>query len=70
VLASKVAAALLGFSQMAGRACGACLAAAVCSDPAMAIGIVLLLASLLALILYGWADVETTELALPRLRAP
>lgn len=56
------AAALLGFSQMAGGACGACLAAAVSSDPAMAIGIVLSLASLLALILYGSADVGRTEL--------
>jgi DHA1 family bicyclomycin/chloramphenicol resistance-like MFS transporter len=57
------AAALLGFSQMAGAACGALLVAAVSSDPAMAIGIVLSLASLLALILYGSAHVETTQLA-------
>ena len=50
-----VAAALLGFSQMAGGAIGASLTAAVSSDPAIAIGTVLPLASLLALILYGRA---------------
>lgn len=58
-----VAAALLGFSQMAGGALGASLTAAVSSDPAIAIGMVLSLASLLALILYGWAGVETTKFA-------
>ena len=58
-----VAAALLGFSQMAGGAFGALLTAAVSSDPATAIGTVLSLASLLALILYGWAGVATTKRA-------
>jgi DHA1 family bicyclomycin/chloramphenicol resistance-like MFS transporter len=46
-----VAAALLGFAQMAGGATGALLAAAVSSDPALGLGIVLGLASPLALIL-------------------
>lgn len=64
-----VAAALLGFSQMAGGACGASLAAVVSPDPAMAIGIVLSLASLLALILHGWAHVRTAKLAAPPERA-
>jgi len=47
-----VAAALLGFSQMAGGAFGALLAAAICSDPALGLAIVLPLASPLALLLY------------------
>src|SRR5882672_2692453 len=46
-----VAAALLGFAQMAGGAFGALLAA-VSSDPALGLGIVASLASALALILY------------------
>jgi DHA1 family bicyclomycin/chloramphenicol resistance-like MFS transporter len=46
-----VAAALLGFAQMAGAAVGALLAAAVSSDPALALGIVLSLATLLAFVL-------------------
>ena len=49
-----VAAALFGFSQMAGAACGALLAAVLSSDPAIGLGIVLALTSLLALILHGW----------------
>lgn len=48
-----VAAALLGFAQMAGGATGALLAAAVSSDPALGLGIVLGLASPLALMLSG-----------------
>lgn len=48
------AAALFGFSQMAGAACGASLAAALASDPAIGLGIVLALTSLLALVLHGW----------------
>jgi len=47
-----VAAALLGFTQMAGGAAGTLLAAAISSDPAQGLGIVLSLASPLALILY------------------
>jgi DHA1 family bicyclomycin/chloramphenicol resistance-like MFS transporter len=47
-----VAAALLGFAQMAGGASGALLAAAISSDPALGLGIVASLASALALILY------------------
>src|SRR5712664_49010 len=47
-----VAAALLGFAQMAGGAFGALLAAAISSDPALGLGIVAPLASALALILY------------------
>lgn len=47
-----VAAALLGFTQMAGGAFGALLAA-ISSDPALGLGIVASLASALALILYG-----------------
>jgi MFS transporter, DHA1 family, multidrug resistance protein len=47
-----VAAALLGFTQMAGGAFGALLAAAISSDPALGLGIVASLASPLALILY------------------
>jgi DHA1 family bicyclomycin/chloramphenicol resistance-like MFS transporter len=47
-----VAAALLGFAQMAGGALGALLAAAISSDPALGLGIVVSLASQLALILY------------------
>jgi hypothetical protein len=39
---------------MAGAACGASLAAAVASDPAIGLGIVLALTSLLALVLHGW----------------
>jgi DHA1 family bicyclomycin/chloramphenicol resistance-like MFS transporter len=48
------AAALFGFSQMAGAACGASLAAALADDPAIGLGIVLALTSLLALALHGW----------------
>jgi DHA1 family bicyclomycin/chloramphenicol resistance-like MFS transporter len=44
-----VAAALFGFSQMAGAACGAFLAAIVSSDPAAGLGTVLALTSLVAL---------------------
>ena len=47
-----VAAALLGFAQMAGGAFGALLAA-ISSDPALGLGIVASLTSALALILYG-----------------
>src|SRR6185503_2281781 len=47
------AAALFGFSQMAGAACGASLAAALADDPAVGLGTVLALTSLLALIPYG-----------------
>jgi MFS transporter, DHA1 family, multidrug resistance protein len=47
-----VAAALLGFSQMAGGAIGSLLAAAISSDPALGLGIVLSLASSIALIQY------------------
>ena len=47
-----VAAALLGFAQMAGGAFGALLAAAISSDPALGLAIVASLASALALILY------------------
>jgi len=50
-----VAAALLGFTQMAGGASGALLAAAISSDPASGLGIVLSLASSLALIQYRLA---------------
>jgi DHA1 family bicyclomycin/chloramphenicol resistance-like MFS transporter len=49
-----VAAALFGFAQMAGAACGALLAAVVSSDPALGLAIVLALASPLAMILHGW----------------
>ena len=48
------AAALFGFSQMAGAACGASLAAILASDPAIGLGTVLALTSLLALVLHGW----------------
>jgi DHA1 family bicyclomycin/chloramphenicol resistance-like MFS transporter len=48
-----VAAALFGFAQMAGAACGALLAAVLSSDPALGLAIVLALASPLAMILYG-----------------
>ena len=54
-------AALLGFSQMAGGALGALLAAAISSDPATAIGTVLSLASLLALILYARSGGHSTR---------
>ncbi len=47
-----VAAALLGFTQMAGGAAGTLLAAAISSDPARGLAIVLTLATPLALILY------------------
>jgi MFS transporter, DHA1 family, multidrug resistance protein len=47
-----VAAALLGFSQMAGGALGTLLAAAISSDPALGLAIVLALACPLALIQY------------------
>ena len=49
-----VAAALFGFAQMAGAACGALLAAVASSDPALGLAIVLALASPLAMILHGW----------------
>ncbi|MEH2536338.1 DHA1 family bicyclomycin/chloramphenicol resistance-like MFS transporter [Bradyrhizobium sp. AZCC 1577] len=49
-----LAAALFGFSQMAGAACGASLAAILSSDPAIGLGTVLALTSLLALVLHGW----------------
>jgi len=48
------AAALFGFSQMAGAACGASLAAVVSSDPAIGLGTVLPLTSLVALVLHRW----------------
>jgi DHA1 family bicyclomycin/chloramphenicol resistance-like MFS transporter len=48
-----VAAALFGFSQMAGAACGASLAAIVASDSAIGLGIVLAVTSLAAAILHG-----------------
>jgi DHA1 family bicyclomycin/chloramphenicol resistance-like MFS transporter len=48
------AAALFGFSQMVGAACGASLAAVLSSDPAIGLGTVLALTSLLALVLHGW----------------
>jgi len=47
-----VAAALFGFAQMAGAACGASLAAVLSNEPAVGLGIVLALTSLLALILH------------------
>jgi MFS transporter, DHA1 family, multidrug resistance protein len=49
-----LAAALFGFSQMAGAACGASLAAIFFSDPAIGLGTVLTLTSLLALVLHRW----------------
>jgi DHA1 family bicyclomycin/chloramphenicol resistance-like MFS transporter len=45
---------LFGFSQMVGAACGASLAAVLSSDPAIGLGTVLALTSLLALVLHGW----------------
>jgi DHA1 family bicyclomycin/chloramphenicol resistance-like MFS transporter len=45
------AAALFGFAQMAGAACGASLAAVVATDPAIGLGTVLALTSLFALLL-------------------
>ena len=48
------AAALFGFSQMSGAACGAWLAVVLDSDPAVGLGAVLALTSLLALVLHGW----------------
>jgi len=48
------AAALFGFAQMAGAACGALLAAVLSSDPALGLAIVLALASPLAMVLHGW----------------
>ncbi len=48
-----LAASLLGFAQMAGAAAGTLLAAAVSSDPALGLGIVLAMASPLALMLSG-----------------
>jgi DHA1 family bicyclomycin/chloramphenicol resistance-like MFS transporter len=48
-----LAAALFGFAQMAGAACGALLAAVVSSDPALGLAIVLALASALAMILHA-----------------
>jgi MFS transporter, DHA1 family, multidrug resistance protein len=47
-----VAAALFGFAQMAGAACGALLAAVVSSDPMLGLAIVLALSSPLAMILH------------------
>jgi len=47
-----IAAALFGFAQMAGAACGAMLAAAVSSDPALGLAIVLVMASPLAMIFH------------------
>jgi len=47
-----VAAALFGFAQMAGAACGALLAAVVSSDPTLGLAIVLALSSPLAMILH------------------
>jgi DHA1 family bicyclomycin/chloramphenicol resistance-like MFS transporter len=49
-----LAAALFGFAQMAGAACGASLAAILTSDPAIGLGSVLALTSFLALILHRW----------------
>ncbi len=49
-----VAAALFGFAQMAGAACGALLAAVLSGDPALGLAILLALACPLAMILYGW----------------
>jgi DHA1 family bicyclomycin/chloramphenicol resistance-like MFS transporter len=49
-----LAAALFGFSQMAGAACGASLAAILFSDPAIGLGTMLALTSLVALMLHGW----------------
>jgi len=49
-----LAAALFGFSQMAGAACGASLAAILFSDPAFRLGTVLALTSFLALVLHWW----------------
>jgi DHA1 family bicyclomycin/chloramphenicol resistance-like MFS transporter len=48
------AAALFGFSQMAGAACGASLAAVLATDPAIGLGTVVALMSLFALVLHGW----------------
>jgi DHA1 family bicyclomycin/chloramphenicol resistance-like MFS transporter len=48
-----VAAALFGFVQMAGGACGALLAAVLSSDPAVGLAIVLAFAASLALMLHG-----------------
>jgi len=45
---------LFGFSQMAGAACGASLAAVLASDPAIGLGTVLALTPLLALVLHEW----------------
>jgi DHA1 family bicyclomycin/chloramphenicol resistance-like MFS transporter len=49
-----VAAALFGFAQMAGAACGALLTAVLSSDPALGLALVLALASPLAMVLHGW----------------
>jgi MFS transporter, DHA1 family, multidrug resistance protein len=48
-----IAAALFGFAQMSGAACGALLAAALSSDPALGLAIVLAFTAPLALILHG-----------------
>lgn len=48
-----VAAALFGFAQMGGAACGAMLAAVVSPDPALGLAIVLAVASPLAMIMHG-----------------
>ena len=48
-----ITAALFGFAQMGGAACGAMLAAVVSSDPALGLAIVLAVASPLAMILHG-----------------
>jgi DHA1 family bicyclomycin/chloramphenicol resistance-like MFS transporter len=50
------AAALFGFSQMAGAACGASLAAVLATDPAIGLGTVVVLMSLFALVLHGWQE--------------
>lgn len=50
-----VAAALFGFAQMAGGACGALLAAVLSNDPALGLAIVLALVASLALVLHGRA---------------
>jgi DHA1 family bicyclomycin/chloramphenicol resistance-like MFS transporter len=49
-----VAAALFGFAQMGGAACGAMLAAVVSSEPALGLAIVLAVASPIAMIWHGW----------------
>jgi DHA1 family bicyclomycin/chloramphenicol resistance-like MFS transporter len=53
-----IAASLLGFAQMAGAAAGTWLAATVSADPALGLGIVLALASPLALVLAARSSVR------------